>query len=100
MPQSRKYLLDRLAGHAQIDRVRAKIQVTRPSQRTIGGDSNLLEKSGLQPSFKYSHTRVVEKIDDAADAVVESNLETICTNCFGFGDFHFDGDLCRVTLQK
>ena len=100
MPQSRKDLLDRLACKAQIDRVRAKIQVARPSQRAIVGDSNLLEQSRLQPSFKYSHTSVVGKIDDAADPVVESNLETICTNCFCFGDFHFDGELGPVTLQK
>ena len=97
MPQSRKDLLDRLACKAQIDRVRAKIQVARPSQRAIVGDSNLLEQSRLQPSFKYSHTSVVGKIDDAADPVVESNLETISTNCFCFGDFHF---LSLLTLQK
>ena len=100
MPQSRKDLLDRLACKAQIDRVRAKIQVVRPSQRAIVGDSNLLEQSRLQPSFKYSDTSVVGKVDDAADPVVESNLETICTNCFCFSDFHFDGELGPVTLQK
>jgi hypothetical protein len=27
-------------------------------------------------------------------------LETICTNCFCFSDFHFDGELGPVTLQK
>jgi hypothetical protein len=100
MPQSRKDLPDRLACQAQIDRVRAKIQVVRPSQRAIVGDSNLLENSGLQPSCKHSQTSIVGKIYDPADPVIESDLETISANCFCSGDFHFARKLTPSTLQK
>jgi len=75
MPQKREDFLYRLARQPKIDRIRAKIQVARPSQGTIVGDGNLLEEPGIEPSCKYPDTCEIGKIDDATNPVVELELQ-------------------------
>jgi hypothetical protein len=75
--RSEEELLRTFSRQPHVERVRAKIQVPRPSQCTIFGNRNLLEETWIQPSLKNADTRVVRQIHDATLSVVEFNLDPV-----------------------
>ncbi len=75
--RSEEKLFRTFSCQPHVERVRAKIQVPRPSQCTIVGNRNLLEETWLQPSLKNADTRAVRQIHDATLSVVEFNLDPV-----------------------
>jgi hypothetical protein len=73
-------ILRLLSGESHVERIGTQIQIPRPFERSEFRDSNLFEDSGAFPCLEHAAPSNVTKIDDARDAVVETEKQFVIRN--------------------
>jgi hypothetical protein len=86
--QNWKKIFRLLARELQIERIGTQIQIAWPFERSEFRDSNLFEDSGAFPCFEHAAPGNVAKIDDARDAVVETEKQFVLFQWIGLCDLH------------
>lgn len=88
MLQCRKDGIRGLAGHLQVKRIRAQVEVAGPLESTGRADGKLLKNTFPLPCTKHPPPSEAAQIHNPGNAVIEAEkyLETIPGFCLG--DFH------------
>src|SRR5438874_13581098 len=86
--QSWKNIFWPLARQLQIKRIGAEIEFTRPFQRSEFRDSDLFKNPITAPSLEHAAPGDVAKIDNARNAVIETEKQFVFLQRFSFRDLH------------
>jgi hypothetical protein len=93
-------ILRLLSGESHVERIGTQIQIPRPFERSEFRDSNLFEDSAAFPCFEHAAPDSVTKIDDARDAVVETEKQFVLFEWLRLCDLHNESYIKTVPSRK